>query len=214
MMTQVKKIVIFQMIGILIFLGIGAKTPILAQDGDSWDNSSQGQGQTWDDSSGEDSDEMFDDEFGDEFDDEFDGESDGSMEDFFGESDINEDGEYLDDSLVPDGAERDLELALLRQKQLLLEEKINAPLNVAYGAGTGLMIGGWLALLSSRTSRQTLRSIGLGVVVGAIIGAVIGTRSVWDPNAPRPEGIAEPLADSNATFIKSPGLTLAFNWSF
>jgi len=170
----------------------------------------------------------------DEFEDEFDEFSDSDIEEGFDDSeefsadeqaffeggDGEDDGEYIDASLIPEGAERSLELSLLRQRALLLEEKINAPLNSAYGAGTGLMIGGWFALLSSRTSRDTLRSIGLGIVFGSIIGAVIGTRSVWDPNAPRPPGLLpdprEAPAEGNggASILKDNGIQLAFRWEF
>jgi len=123
-------------------------------------------------------------------------------------------GDYLDEDVFPEGAEKDFELTLLRQQQLLLEERINAPFNVAYGGGTGLLLGGWFALLFATTSRDTLRAIGVGIVLGGVIGAVLGTRSVWDPNAPRPPNlIPEPEAPTAFNPPESvPSLTLTWNF--
>lgn len=100
----------------------------------------------------------------------------------------NEDKElYIDEGGIPSNTEGLLEMSILRRKALLEEERINAPYNVAYGVGTGLMIGGWFALLFANTSRDTLRSIGLGIVLGGLMGLIIGTRSVLAPDAPRPD---------------------------
>ncbi|MBF0237501.1 MAG: hypothetical protein HQM12_07340 [SAR324 cluster bacterium] len=191
-----------RVISILLVICYLLPTLAVAQPPDPWDNSSEINDlyQFQDEEDLPDEEMMFDEEG-------FDGEDSS----FFGDPESADD-QYLDDSLIPDGAEKDLELELLRQKQLLLEEKINAPLNVAFGAGTGLMIGGWLALLSARNSRDTLRSIGLGVVVGGIIGAVIGTRSVWDPRAPRPPSAMD--VPAGASVEPPAGLTIAFGWTF
>jgi len=58
------------------------------------------------------------------------------------------------------------------------------PLNVAWGAGTGLLIGGWFALIQNSDDRTTQRAIGMGIVLGTGLGAFLGMRNVIFPNAP------------------------------
>ncbi|MGK5092696.1 hypothetical protein WDW89_11870 [Deltaproteobacteria bacterium TL4] len=179
------------------------------------------QSQFEDDSSFDETDQLDDEEtdFGDDFEnsDGFDsldeGDSDADGEGSFLNEEQDTQEQYIDDSLIPEGAEKSLESIFLKQRQLLLEEKINAPLNVAYGAGTGLMIGGWIALLASRTARDTLRSIGLGIVTGSMVGVSIGTRSVWDPNAKRPGGFPPDPGAGQGSFFITPN-AIGFNWKF
>lgn len=94
--------------------------------------------------------------------------------------------DYVDESVLPGNSQQLLEAEWLRRKNLLSSERANVPLNVGYGIGTGLMIGSWFALLFAGTSRDTLRSIGLGIVLGGFVGSVMGTRAVISPSAPRP----------------------------
>ena len=73
-----------------------------------------------------------------------------------------------------------------RQRQLTIQgDKQHLPLNVAWGAGTGLLIGGWFALVNEGDNRATQRSIGLGIVLGTILGAGVGMRSLLIPSIPR-----------------------------
>ena len=151
---------------------------------------------------------QFDDEFGE--DDFFGGPDDGfeSDEDLFGlpEEDFTEGGEFVDESQLPPGqvvteGGRQLQLRALTEREQL-------PVNAAWGAGTGLLIGGWFALINNGTNRETQRSLGLGIVVGTIIGITVGIRSLIAPNGPIPisqsspslwGGASAPLAAAGAT---------------
>jgi hypothetical protein len=75
-------------------------------------------------------------------------------------------------------------------------------MNVAWGAGTGLLIGGWFALISEGDNRSTQRSIGLGIVTGILLGVAVGTRAVFNPNTPQPAGVgaAAPPAKDGPQF--------------
>jgi hypothetical protein len=80
-----------------------------------------------------------------------------------------------------------------RQVQLrLATDREMLPLNAAWGSGTGLLIGGWFALINASNNRDTQRSIGLGIVIGAAIGVAVGLKTVINPtsalgdNAPPP----------------------------
>lgn len=101
------------------------------------------------------------------------------------EPDYTEGQRFVDESLIPP-SQRGLTVGA-RQLQLTLgQERETLPLNVAWGAGTGLLIGGWFALIGEGDNRQTQRSIGLGIVTGILLGMVVGTRTVFNPDAPRP----------------------------
>lgn len=117
----------------------------------------------------------------------------------FPEQDFTEGNRFIDESLTPaDG--RGLTRGD-RQFQLTLEsDRDDLPLNIAWGAGTGLLIGGWFALINEGSNRETQRSIGIGIVVGIILGTLVGTRSVFDPEAPRPIGQSAPPAEGPAQF--------------
>ena len=128
--------------------------------------------------------------------------------------------QYFDEGAFSDETESTLKDDLLVRRELLSQEGKDAPSNLGYGAGTGLMIGTWFAFIRKETNtRQQFRTIGTSTVLGAVIGIMLGTRSVWDPGAPRPEESAEPTA-----FIHSPAgwlfaqkrdaLKIAYRWKF
>jgi hypothetical protein len=106
------------------------------------------------------------------------------------EPDFTEGNRFVDEQLVPgdrravSAGGRRMQLSLGRDREVL-------PLNVAWGAGTGLVIGGWYALISEGDNRATQRTIGMSIVVGILLGAAIGTRTLFDPNAPRPVGVGD-----------------------
>ena len=128
--------------------------------------------------------------------------------------------QYLDEGAFSDETESTMKDDLLVRRELLSQEGKDAPSNLGYGAGTGLMIGTWFAFIRKETNtRQQFRTIGTSTVLGAVIGIMLGTRSVWDPGAPRPEESAEPTA-----FMHSPAgwffaqkrdaLKIAYRWKF
>ena len=143
-------------------------------------------------------------------------------QDLFEPSDSQFDSEdkYFDEGAFSDETESTLKDDLLVRRELLSQEGKDAPSNLGYGAGTGLMIGTWFAFIRKETNtRQQFRTIGTSTVLGAVIGIMLGTRSVWDPGAPRPEESAEPTA-----FMHSPAgwffaqkrdaLKIAYRWKF
>ena len=97
---------------------------------------------------------------------------------------------------------RGLTLRSRRSQIQLAEERELLPLNAAWGAGTGLLIGGWFALISNGDNRDTQRSVGVGVVLGTLLGALVGTKTLIDPNAPR--AVMHPSPEN-----RSPGSGLA-----
>ena len=128
--------------------------------------------------------------------------------------------QYFDEGAFSDETESTLKDDLLVRRELLSQEGKDAPSNLGYGAGTGLMIGTWFAFIRKETNtRQQFRTIGTSTVLGAVIGIMLGTRSVWDPGAPRPEESAEPTA-----FMHSPAgwlfaqkrytSKIAYRWKF
>lgn len=136
------------------------------------------------------------------------------------EQDFTESNRFVDESLLPSGGPgttvggRQLQLTLGRDRETL-------PLNVAWGAGTGLLIGGWFALINEGDNRQTQRSIGLGIVAGILLGIAVGTRTVLDPNAPRPTSVGDAAptsADgpqfSPAVALEPDGTRVGFRMTF
>ena len=127
---------------------------------------------------------------------------------------------YFDEGTFSDETESTLKDDLLVRRELLSQEGKDAPSNLGYGAGTGLMIGTWFAFIRKETNtRQQFRTIGTSTVLGAVIGIMLGTRSVWDPGAPRPEESAEPTAfmHSPAGWLfaqKRDALKIAYRWKF
>ena len=143
-------------------------------------------------------------------------------QDLFEPSDSQFDSEdqYFDEGAFSDETESTLKDDLLVRRELLSQEGKDAPSNLGYGAGTGLMIGTWFAFIRRETNtRQQFRTIGTSTVLGAVIGIMLGTRSVWDPGAPRPEESAEPTAfmHSPAGWLfaqKRDALKIAYRWKF
>ena len=145
-----------------------------------------------------------------------------SAQDLFEPSDSQLDSgdKYFDEGAFSDETESTLKDDLLVRRELLSQEGKDAPSNLGYGAGTGLMIGTWFAFIRKETNtRQQFRTIGTSTVLGAVIGIMLGTRSVWDPGAPRPEESAEPTAfmHSPAGWLfaqKRDALKIAYRWKF
>ena len=127
---------------------------------------------------------------------------------------------YFDEGAFSDETESTLKDDLLVRRELLSQEGKDAPSNLGYGAGTGLMIGTWFAFIRKETNtRQQFRTIGTSTVLGAVIGIMLGTRSVWDPDAPRPGENAEPtvFTHSPAGWLfaqKRDALKIAYRWKF
>jgi len=129
-------------------------------------------------------------------------------------------GEYLDEGSFSDETESTLKDDLLVRREILSKEGKDAPSNLGYGAGTGLMMGTWFAFIRKETNtRQQFRTIGTSTVLGALIGIMLGTRSVWNPGAPRPDESPEPTG-----FLHTPAgwlfaqygdeLKIAYRWKF
>lgn len=128
--------------------------------------------------------------------------------------------EYLDEGSFTDETESTLKDDLLVRREILSKEGKDAPSNLGYGAGTGLMMGTWFAFIRKETNtRQQFRTIGTSTVLGALIGIMLGTRSVWNPGAPRPDESPDPTG-----FLHTPAgwlfaqygdeLKIAYRWKF
>ena len=135
-------------------------------------------------------------------------------------SQFDSDGEYLDEGSFSDETESTLKDDLLVRREILSKEGKDAPSNLGYGAGTGLMMGTWFAFIRKETNtRQQFRTIGTSTVLGALIGIMLGTRSVWNPGAPRPDESPDPTG-----FLHTPAgwlfaqygdeLKIAYRWKF
>ncbi len=136
------------------------------------------------------------------------------------DSQFDSDGEYLDEGSFSDETESTLKDDLLVRREILSKEGKDAPSNLGYGAGTGLMMGTWFAFIRKETNtRQQFRTIGTSTVLGALIGIMLGTRSVWNPGAPRPDESPDPTG-----FLHTPAgwlfaqygdeLKIAYRWKF
>ena len=122
---------------------------------------------------------------------------------------------YIDEESFDIGTEKALQDNLFTQRELLQRERQQSIANIGYGAGTGLMIGGWSAFIAQETTtRNQWRTIGTSTVLGGVIGLLLGTRSIWDPAAPRPDmGSAE--ADSQILVKhETSGFKIAYSWNF
>ena len=108
--------------------------------------------------------------------------------------------QYLEEGAFSEETESTLKDDLIVRRELLSQEGKDAPSNLGYGAGTGLMMGTWFAFIRKETNtRQQFRTIGSSTVLGAVVGIMLGTRSVWNPGAPRPEDNFQPTS-----FITNP----------
>ena len=101
--------------------------------------------------------------------------------------------QYLEEGTFSEETESTLKDDLIVRRELLSQEGKDAPSNLGYGAGSGLMMGTWFAFIRKETNtRQQFRTIGTSTVLGAVVGIMLGTRSVWNPGAPRPEDNSQP----------------------
>ena len=125
------------------------------------------------------------------------------------EQNLDSGNNYLDEGAFSDETESTLKDDLIVRRELLSKEGQDAPSNLGYGAGSGLMIGTWFAFIRKETNtRQQFRTIGTSTVLGAIVGILLGTRSVWNPGAPRPEDNTNPTG-----FFQTPeGLFFSHNF--
>ena len=133
--------------------------------------------------------------------------------------DVTEGGRYVDEEPAgPVGVggvtvrSRTTQLRIEQEKQML-------PLNVAWGAGTGLLLGGWFALIDEGDDRSTQRSIGLGAVLGALLGLTVGMKTVIAPEAPRaasvrPGRIQVVFPIASADLPRPPPFSIAFTLRF
>lgn len=112
------------------------------------------------------------------------------------EQDLTEGDTYVDESAQQSSTitvgGRQVQLKLASERDVWLQ-------NLAWGGGTGLLIGGWLALINAGDNRETQRAIGVGIVLGGILGAVVGVRYALNPNAPQAANNDAPAGSSNAT---------------
>ncbi len=124
-----------------------------------------------------------------------------------GAEDFTSGGEFIEESRLSI-SERDAITEGGRRAQLrLVGEKEMLPFNGGWGAGTGLLIGGWFALIREGGNRETLRSIGLGIVIGTLVGIAVGTKSLLVPDAPQPISLYSPRFDSDAGRLLAYGPT-------
>ena len=128
--------------------------------------------------------------------------------------------QYLEEGAFSEETESTLKDDLIVRRELLSQEGKDAPSNLGYGAGTGLMMGTWFAFIRKETNtRQQFRTIGTSTVLGAVVGIMLGTRSVWNPGAPRPEDNYQPTSSIFSPFDwflaqKEDSLLISFRLNF
>ena len=94
-------------------------------------------------------------------------------------------------------------------------EKREGISNIAYGAGTGLLIGAWTAFITQETTtRNQWKTIGTSTVLGGAIGMLLGTRSIWDPNASRPTTAGSSSGSEWLVLQEQTGFKIAYQWKF
>jgi len=102
--------------------------------------------------------------------------------------DYSEGNMYQEETVAPTatGKKGDAVTPMSRKMEMTIAEDIDElPFNIAWGAGTGLMIGAWFAIVNEGDNRDTLRTIGSGTVLGIMVGGFIGSRSMIIPTLPR-----------------------------
>jgi hypothetical protein len=100
-----------------------------------------------------------------------------------GEEDFTEGNQYVDESIGGPGS---INLGLRQAQVRIRQEREQFPLNAAWGGATGLLLGGWFAMLNAGDNRSTLQSVGTGVVLGVLLGIAVGARTVINPDSPVP----------------------------
>ncbi len=131
--------------------------------------------------------------------------------------DFTEGGQFVDEEKAEEGGPAGATVSGRRDELKLQQEKRDLPLNIAWGAGTGLLIGGWFSLIGNGDDRTTQRSIGLGIVLGALLGLTVGLKTVIAPDAPRaamglPGPEADPAGSSASVSALSPPPPLSFRF--
>ena len=127
----------------------------------------------------------------------------------------DEEDMYLDDDSFGVDTEQALKESLLSQGALMGREKREGISNIAYGAGTGLLIGAWTAFITQETTtRNQWRTIGTSTVLGGAIGMLLGTRTIWDPNASRPTTAGSSSGTEWLVLQEHTGFKIAYQWKF
>lgn len=85
----------------------------------------------------------------------------------------------------------------LEQDRALLDK------NIIYGIGTGVTIGGWLALLYGQDARQNVQYVSLGIISGVLLGVLIGTKSLYQTPAAYNLTPIQPYQPASPLFKKS-----------
>ena len=122
---------------------------------------------------------------------------------------------YIDEDSFDIETEQALQDSLFTQRDLLERERQQSIANIGYGAGTGLMIGGWSAFIAQETTtRNQWRTIGTSTILGGVIGMLLGTRSVWDPAAARPDMGSVKTESYLLVKHETSGFKIAYSWNF
>ena len=122
---------------------------------------------------------------------------------------------YIDEDSFDIDTEQALKENLFGQQELMERERQQSITNIAYGAGTGLLIGAWTAFITSETTtRNQWRTIGTATVLGGVVGLMLGTRSVWDPEAVRPETGSLSPSQNWIVHQELHGFKIAYRWHF
>lgn len=115
------------------------------------------------------------------------------------DQDFTEGDKFVDDGSSP-GRQGGITAKQRRFDLTLKDDRNDLPLNMAWGAGTGLLLGGWYALINEGDNRNTQQAIGLGIVLGLISGTLIGTRSIFSPAAKRPVSLSSRNIPAKSSF--------------
>ena len=92
-----------------------------------------------------------------------------------------EDGQYVSEEEVKlqEEAMRRAQVPGLNVAEALEKDKKLLPDNILYGIGTGVVIGGWFALLQGENARQNVQFVSVGIVGGVLLGIMVGTKSLY-----------------------------------